>query len=85
MESIFNISNFLQKFLSLEKDNNLKLSLIIESIKQVVGLDLSKEVLEIKGDNLKINTNPVVRNEIFMHKSKIEENLKSNKIFLRII
>lgn len=82
---MFNISNFLQKFLDLEKDNNTKLVVILYSIKQATGLELSKSMLEIKKDTLKINCNPVFRNEIFMHKSEIEESLKSQKIFLKII
>jgi hypothetical protein len=80
-----NISNFLQKFLKLEKDNNTKISIILDIVKQTTGLELQKETLEIRGDNLKINSNPIVRNEIFMHKSQIEDNLKSQKIFLKII
>jgi len=82
---MLDISNFLQKFLNLEKDNNTKLSLILDAIKQKTGLDLTKEMLEIKGENLKINCNPVFRNEIFMHKSEIEDLLKSFKIFLKIV
>lgn len=79
------ISNFLQKFLKLEKDNNTKLSLILDIIKQETTIQLSKEMLEIKGDSLKLNCNPVMRNEIFMHRSEIEESLKQQKIFLKII
>lgn len=79
------ITGFLQKFLNLEKDNNTKLSIILSVIKQETNIDLTREMLEIKGDNLKINCNPVFRNEIFMHKSKIEEELKNSKIFLKII
>jgi hypothetical protein len=82
---MFNISNFLQKFLNLEKDNNAKLSIILDVIKKETNIELSKEMLEIKGDNLKIKCNPVFRNEIFMHKSQIEDSLKSQKIFLKII
>ena len=80
-----NISGFLQKFLNLEKDNNTKLSIILDTIKKETGLELSKNMLEIKGDYLKINCNPVFRNEIFMHQSQIENSLKSSKIFLKII
>jgi hypothetical protein len=80
-----NISNFLQKFLKFEKDNNTKISIILDIVKQTTGLELQKETLEIRGDNLKINSNPIVRNEIFMHKSQIEDSLKSQKIFLKII
>jgi hypothetical protein len=79
------ISNFLSKFLNLEKDNNTKLAIILETIKQTTGLELSREMLEIKGDNLKLNCNPVFRNEIFMHRSQIEDSLKSQKIFLKLM
>jgi hypothetical protein len=79
------ISNFLQKFLNLEKDNNTKLSIILDVIKQTTKLELTKDFLEIKGDNLKINCNPVFRNEIFMHQSQIEASLKNSKIFLKLV
>lgn len=79
------IAGFLQKFLNLEKDNNTKLLLILDAIKQKTGLEFSKEILEIKGETLKVNCNPVFRNEIFMHKSEIEELLKESKIFLKLI
>ncbi len=79
------ISGFLQKFLNLEKDNNAKLSIILDVIKKETGLELQKEMLEIKRDNLKLNCNPVFRNEIFMHQSKIESSLKQQKIFLKIV
>ncbi|OHB14875.1 MAG: hypothetical protein A2431_02990 [Candidatus Zambryskibacteria bacterium RIFOXYC1_FULL_39_10] len=79
------IAGFLQKFLNLEKDNNTKLLLILDAIKQKTGLELTKEILEIKGETLKVNCNPVFRNEIFMHKSEIEDLLKNSKIYLKII
>lgn len=79
------IAGFLQKFLNFEKDNNTKLLLILDAIKQKTGLELKKEILEIKGETLKVNCNPVFRNEIFMHKSEIEELLKASKIFLNLI
>jgi len=81
---MLDISNFLQKFLNLEKDNNTKLTIILDVVKQTTGLELSREMLEVKGDNLKLNCNPVFRNEIFMHKTQIEDQLKSSKIFLKI-
>jgi len=84
-KNMFNISNFLQKFLSLEKDNNTKLAIILKVIKKETNIDLSKEMLEIKMDNVKLNCNPVFRNEIFMHRPKIEELLKEQKIYLNII
>lgn len=79
------ISGFLQKFLSLERDNQKRISLVLESIKEVTALDLKKEDIEISGDFLKLKTNPVIRNEIFLYKEKIENLLRSNKIFLKIL
>lgn len=79
------ISGFLQKFLNLEKDNNTKLSIILDVIKKETNVELSKGMLDIKGDNIKLNCNPVFRNEIFMHQSQIESSLKQQKIFLRLI
>ena len=76
---MYNISGFLQKFLNLEKDNNTKLSLILEAIKKETGLELTKDMLQIKGDNLKINCNPVFRNEIFMHNPKLKISFKIPK------
>jgi hypothetical protein len=80
-----NIAGFLQKFLKLEKDNNTKLSIILDEVKKTTNIDLSKEMLEIKGDNLCIKCNPVLRNEIFMHKCQIEDQLRLSKIFLKIV
>jgi hypothetical protein len=82
---MYNISGFLQKFLNLEKDNNTKLAIILDVIKQNTGIESGKEVLEIKGENLYIKCNPVLRNEIFMHKTEIENSLKNSKIFLKIV
>lgn len=79
------VSNFLQKFLKLEKDNSARVSLILEIIKKETGLELPKEALETKGDSLKIKSSPIIRNEIFMHKEKIEDSLKSQKIFLKLV
>ncbi len=82
---MYNITSFLQKFLKFEKDNNTKLALVCDAIKKETGLEILKEKLEIRGDNLKINCNSVFRNEIFMHQSQIENALKSSKIFLKIV
>lgn len=79
------ISNFLQKFLNLEKDNNTKIQIILDVIKEKTGVELQKNVLEIKGETLKINTTAVARNEIFMHQEEIVSSLKEKKIFLKII
>lgn len=79
------ISNFLEKFLRLDRDNKLKLSLILETVEQKTKLKLSKENIDIKGDNLRLNCSPIIRNEIFMRKEEIESALRDSKIFLRLV
>ncbi|MFA6269654.1 MAG: hypothetical protein WC657_00375 [Candidatus Paceibacterota bacterium] len=80
-----NIAGFLQKFLNLEKDNNTKLFLILDIIKKETNISLEKSMLEIKGESIKINSSPIFRNEIFMHREKIEEELQKSKIFLKLV
>jgi hypothetical protein len=82
---MYSISGFLQKFLNLEKDNNTKLTTILDIIKKETKIILSKTELEIKNDSLKLNCNPVFRNEIFMHQTQIESSLRSSKIFLKLV
>jgi hypothetical protein len=82
---MYNIAGFLQKFLKFEKDNNTKISLILETIKKETGLELTKENLEIKENTLKLNCSPIFRNEIFMRLPQITSALNSQKIFLKIV
>ena len=53
--------------------------------KKETNIELTREMLEIRGDNLKLNCNPVFRNEIFMHKPQIQDSLKEQKVFLSIV
>jgi len=80
-----NIADFFQKFLNLEKNNQAKTSIILETIKEKTGLEIKKESLEIKGDRLKINVSPIFRNEIFMRKEEIENSLRNKNIFLSLV
>lgn len=79
------IAGFLQKFLKLDGENKSRIAAILETIKMIAKIELTPEQIEIKGDNLRLNCNPVLRNEIFMHRLQIEESLKQQKIFLRIV
>lgn len=81
---MFNISGFLEKFLKLEAGNQVKLEIILQTIKTKTGIDLKKENFEIKGERIILKVNSVIRNEIFMYKKNIEEDLNNQKIFLKI-
>jgi len=79
------LSNFLNKFLRLEKDNMFKQVVVLDIVNRVAKVNLSKEMLQIKNEELRIVCSPVFRNEIFMHKQEIEDSFKSQNIFLKII
>ena len=79
-----NISGFFQKFFNLENNKNLQVEFIIRAIKEASGVELQKEMLDTSEGRVKLNCSPAFRNQIFMHKDKIESSLRSQKIFLKI-
>ena len=58
---------------------------VLDIVNRVAKVNLSKEMLQIKNEELRIVCSPVFRNEIFMHKQEIEDSFKSQNIFLKII
>ncbi len=78
------INGFLQKFIKIDKDNVLRINLILSIIKNRTKIDLPKSAIQISQNNIKINCSSLFKNEIFLHKEEIEEDLKENKIFLNI-
>ncbi len=66
-----NISSFLEKFSKLIKtDDNLKNN-IISSIKNITGFEIKKENISIKNKIAYIKEKPHFKNEVFMNKDKI--------------
>jgi hypothetical protein len=82
---MFNIENFLKKFIELDKSNSLKLKILAEAIKTRSGVEIDEKSLRIKGDRVMVKSSPTARNEIMMHKEEIETDLKKNKIPLKLI
>ncbi len=78
------ISNFLKKFIVIQKNNEDIFLNILKTIKEFTGIELNKSHIEIKGDNLYFKIKPAVKNAIFLKKDSIESSFKNNKIFLKI-
>lgn len=71
------ISNFFQKFKSIDGESKLKISEIIGSIKLVTNIELKSEEIAVNKENIiRINTSPLRRGEVFMNKEKILLSLK---------
>lgn len=81
---MFNISQFFEKFKNIEKSSSEKTSAVINTIKKFTKIELQKESLEIREETIRLKCSPVFKNEIFMKKELIEEDLKNQKIYLRI-
>lgn len=81
---MFNISNFLKKFVDIQKNSEQVFLNILSIIKEATGINLDKSQIEIKGDNLYFKISPTIKNAIFLNKDKIESSFKIQKIFLKI-
>lgn len=84
---MFNISIYLDRFKNLESKSfnfNLK-KIIIDSLNKVLKIDLSKGDVDVKNGIIHLKVNPVVRNEIFINKTKIIEELGVNKVIIKNI
>lgn len=65
------VRDLLSRFENLLFSKRIQKSIIQESIKEVVGLDIPIENIEIKNLNILIDSQPIYKNEIFLNKEKI--------------
>lgn len=82
------IKDLLLRFNKLIDNEEIKVSLIREAILEVLNIDIPKEKIVFKNGILKLDINPIYKNEIFFNKEKIlkkieeKSNIKNiNKIF----
>lgn len=81
---MLNITNFFEKFKKIEKGSRDKQNVVIDIVKKHTKIELSVPMFEIKEESVRFKCSPVFRNEIMMKKDKIEEDLKEQKIYLKI-
>lgn len=82
---MLNISGFLEKFLKLDKSNKQLRQALLSTIKEITGVELKNEDLDLKEETVYLKCSPIFRNQIFMHKEAIEGRLKEQKVFLKIL
>ena len=77
---MFNISIYLDKFKKIEvKSSNLK-NHIIDSINNIIKINIDKKDVELKNGVVYLRVHPVVKNEIFINKNTILKELNTKKI-----
>ncbi|GEM_PF-2886972 len=81
---MLNISSFFAKFQVIDGGRSLKIGEIMKSVNLFTKVNLNQEelVLEQNGD-LRINTSPLKRTEIFMHREEIISDLNLKGVVLK--
>jgi hypothetical protein len=77
---MFNISSFLEKFSKNLKSTELQKEKITYVIKNISGMEISNDSIEIKNSILYIKSSPALKNKLFIYKSKILEGINSDKL-----
>lgn len=72
---MLDISHFFEKFKKLKQNNDATRSLILTTIKDIVGVQINSSSIELKKDRIYIKTTPTIKSELFMKKDLIEERL----------
>ena len=66
-------SKLTQSFQAKDELNNI----VVEVITKTVGVELDAKNIKIFGDTIYIRENPIVKNEIFLKKTEVIQNIKN--------
>ena len=76
---MFNVADYLNKFKKLSESRDFLRNAVSGAVKDVCGIEIKPEDVDIRSGIARVNAKPVVKSEIFLKKSKILEVL-SGKI-----
>ncbi len=71
------ITNFLDKFKKLINNKEEVKETVLKIIKEEIPFQIEKQSLKIKGGFIYIDSSPILRSEILMHKKQILMKLKN--------
>ncbi len=77
LNNMLDIKNFFQKFAKIQADNWESKGVVIKAVKKVCGLDIEAKNFVFENGILRFNLSPVLKSEIFMHKTQILSELNS--------
>lgn len=81
---MFDINKFFQKFTKIEALDKAEKDLVSSTIQKLTNIDIQRN-LSIKSGVIHLETSPIVRNEVLMHKSKILPKLLESGLKIRDI
>ena len=70
---MFDISKYLEKFKILSQSKYFLRNSVAEAVKEVCGIDIKPEKIQVKDYIARINEKTIIKNEIFFKKIKILE------------
>ena len=70
------IKDLLARFSNILLKEEVKIESIQKVIKEVVGVEVSKEAVKIKGDTVHLNIKPIYKGEILIKQGEISKRLE---------
>lgn len=74
---MFDISQYLEKFKKLKNSKFFIRDLVVESIKKITNIYIDVKNINIKDGLVRLSDKPIIKNEIFIKKTKILEEINS--------
>jgi hypothetical protein len=72
---MFDIGKYLDRFKKISESRNFLRDSAAESIKEVCGIEIDPKKIDVKSGIARVNERPIIKNEIFIKKARILENL----------
>ncbi len=72
---MFDIGKYLDKFKKMSESRDFLRNTVAESIKEICRIEIDPKKIDIKSGIVRISEKPIIKNEIFIKKAKILENL----------
>jgi len=73
---MFNIGDFLIKFKNLTPPDQIVKNIFLNIIYKKLDIKIPKKNISLKNNTLYLKINPIIKNEIFLHKESILKELK---------
>lgn len=73
------LSSFLQKFAHLLSNKEYIQTTVIDIVREEIGIDIAKENISLRNNQLTFNISPTIKTQIFIKKSLLLEKI-NNKI-----
>ncbi len=72
---MFDIAKYLEKFKALSQSRDFLRNSVSEAVKEICNIEIDPKKIVVKDGIARISEKPIIKNEIFMKKQRILENL----------